>query len=187
MKITALLTALFSTLLLLPTANAQVSYTATDISGSTWQYNYTVTNNLPGANLLEFTTFFAQGEYSNLTLSSSPGNWSPIVAQPDPNLPAAGFYDSQALDSGLTSGASQSGFSVQFTYDGAGTPGPQTFNFVDPNSFATLVAGLTTLTGGGGGTMSAPEIDPSSTSAAMTLLLGTLAVMRGRRGAIRRS
>lgn len=191
MKITALLTVLFSSLLLLPTANAQVSYAATDISGSTWQYTYTVTNNLSSVNLSEFTTFFALGEYSNLTLMSAPGNWSPIVAQPDPGLPADGFYDSVALDSGLTKGSSQGGFSVEFTYNGPGTPGSQVFNFVDSNSFATLGAGQTTLTsagsgGGTGGTVGAPEIDPSSSVAAMTLLLGALAVMRGRRSAIRR-
>ena len=133
---------------------------------------------------LSGTTFFTLGQYSNLVTETSPGNWSPIAAQPDPGLPADGFYDVLALDSGLASGGSQSGFSVQFTYLGSGTPGSQLFNFVDSSSFATLFAGQTTLSSGGSGgsgPTSVPEIDPSALVSAMTLLLGALAVMRGRR------
>jgi|SRR5271165_903011 len=180
MKITAPLVALASSLLLLlPAANAQVTYTATDISGSTWQYNYTVTNDLT-VNLTEFTTFFSLGQYSNLVTESAPGTWSPIVAQPDPNLPNDGLYDSLALDSGLATGATESGFSVQFTYLGTGTPGSQLFNFVDCSGFpcVTLAAGDTTLSGG---TVAVPEIDTASTLGAMTFFLGMLVVMRGRR------
>jgi len=177
MKITALSVALaFSSLVLLPSANAQVTYTATDISGSTWEYTYTVTNSVLSNNLTEFTTFFSLGQYSNLQVQSSPGNWSPIVAQPDPGLPADGFYDALALDAGLAAGASQGGFSVEFTYNGPGTPGSQLFNFVDSNTFATLASGQTTLAG----SVSAPEIDPSSLVGAITLLLGALVVMHGR-------
>ncbi len=170
-------------LALVPAANAQVTYTATDISGSTWQYDYTVSNTVLSSNLTEFTTFFTLGQYSNLVTETSPGNWSPIAAQPDPSLPADGFYDALALDTGLAAGGSQGGFAVQFTYLGSGTPGSQLFNFVDSSSFTTLYAGQTTLASGGSGsgTTSVPEIDPASLVSAMTLLLGALAVMRGRR------
>jgi len=184
MKVDASLLALAFGLLALPSANAQVTYTATDISGSTWEYDYTVSNSVLSSSLTEFTTFFTLGQYSNLVTETSPGNWSPIAAQPDPGLPADGFYDVLALDSGLASGGSQSGFSVQFTYLGSGTPGSQLFNFVDSSSFATLFAGQTTLSSGGSGgsgPTSVPEIDPSALVSAMTLLLGALAVMRGRR------
>jgi hypothetical protein len=183
MKVTAPLLALAFGMLALPAANAQVTYTATDISGSTWEYDYTVSNTVLSSSLTEFTTFFTLGQYSNLVTETSPGNWSPIAAQPDPSLPADGFYDALALDSGLASGGSQSGFAVQFTYLGAGSPGSQLFNFVDSSSFATLFAGQTTLSSGGSGgsgPTSVPEIDPSSLFSAMTLLLGALAVMRGR-------
>jgi hypothetical protein len=185
MKTTTTLIALTASLVaIVPAANAQVSYTATDISGSTWEYNYTVTNNL-SANLGEFTTFFTLGLYTNLQVVSAPGNWQggggALAINPDPSLPADGFFDAQASDAGLAAGASQSGFSVEFTYLGTGTPGAQLFNFVDSSSFATLESGNTTLGGGsGGGTTAAPEIDPSSAVAAMTLLLGTLALVRGR-------
>ena len=180
MKITAPLVALAASLVaIVPSANAQVSYTATDISGSTWEYNYTITNNL-SVNLTEFTTFFTLGQYTNLEILSAPSNWEggggALAINPDPSLPADGFFDAQASDAGLAPGASQGGFSVEFTYLGTGTPGAQLFNFVDSSSFATLEAGNTTLSG----TMSAPEIDSSSWSAAITLLVGTLALMRGR-------
>lgn len=184
MKITAPLVALAASLLaIVPSANAQVSYTATDISGTTWEYNYTITNNL-SVNLTEFTTFFTLGQYTNLEVVSAPSNWEggggALAINPDPSLPADGFFDAQASDAGLAPGASQGGFSVEFTYLGTGTPGAQLFNFVDSSSFATLEAGNTTLSGGSG-TMSAPEIDSSSWTAAITLLVGTLALMRGRR------
>jgi hypothetical protein len=199
MKITALfLLALASSLLLVPAANAQVTYTATDISGSTWEYNYTITNDIAGGttNLSEFTAFFGASTYSNLAVVSAPSNWEgqggAIAVQPDPIL-GPGFYDAVASDAGLAFGASQGGFSVEFTYLGTGTPGPQEFNFVDPNSFTALVDSYTTLassssssSGGGGGTTSVPEIDPASTLCAMTFLLGMLIVMRGRKQAASR-
>jgi len=159
-------------------ANAQVSYTATDISGNTWQYNYTLTNNTSINPIGEFTVFYTLGQYSNLTVESSPGNWSPIVAQPDSGLPADGFFDAQALDAGLAAGKSAGGFSVDFTYLGQGTPGTQLFNIVNPYTYATLSTGYTTLAGS---THQAPEIDPASAAGAMTLLLGSLVVLRGRK------
>ncbi len=122
-----------------------VDFSVTEVSGSTWQYNYTISNTTQPGNIGEFTVFFTQGQSSNLSVAASPGNWSSIVAQPDPNLPANGFLDSQALDLGLSPGSSQNGFSVQFTWLGTGTPGSQPFNIVDSNTFTTLESGNTTL------------------------------------------
>jgi len=186
MKTTALFVTLASGLMAIASsANAQVSYTATDISGSTWEYNYTITNDLT-VNLTEFTTFFNVGQYNNLEVVSAPSNWEGgggvLAINPDPSLPAAGFFDAEAADAGLAPGASQGGFSVEFTYLGGGTPGPQLFNFVDSSTYATLEAGNTTLASSSGtGPTQAPEMDPSSLVAALTLLLGLLAVTRSRR------
>jgi len=53
------------------------------------------------------------------------------------------------------------------------------------NGTASVVAGVpegwTIKSSGGGGTVTAPEIDPASSIAGMTLLAGLLAVSRGRR------
>ena len=125
-------------------ANAStINYSAVDVSGTTWQYNYSITNSTQPSNIGEFTILFTLGQYSNLSVEASPGNWSSIVAQPDPVLPANGSFDTQALDLGLPPGGSQGGFSVRFTWLGQGTPGAQTFNIVDPDTFSTLEAGST--------------------------------------------
>lgn len=142
-KMLALLTAIAA---FVPAAHAStITYTATDVGGSTWQYDYSLTNNSEPSDIGEFTTFFTLSQYSNLSVESSPGNWSSIVAQPDPGLPADGFFDGQALDAGLAPGQTQGGFAVRFTWLGQGAPGAQTFNIVDPSTFATLEAGTTTL------------------------------------------
>ena len=41
--------------------------------------------------------------------------------------------------------ALQGGFAVQFTWLGAGTPGAQPFEIVDPDTFQTLESGSTTV------------------------------------------
>jgi hypothetical protein len=165
----------------LQAAHSQVSFSTTDISGNTWQYDYTITNNTAINPIGELTVFYALGQYSNLMVESSPGNWSSIVSQPDPGLPADGFFDAQALDNGLASGTSQGGFAVQFTWLGQGTPGAQPFDIVDPNTFTTLASGYTTQSGGA---TQAPEFDSGSTAAALGLLLGSLAVLSGRKRSI---
>jgi MYXO-CTERM domain-containing protein len=117
-----------------------------------------------------------------MSIVSSPGNWSSLVAQPDPILAADGFFDAEANDAGLAAGATSIGFSVDFTYTGAGAPGAQLFNIVDfndPNTYANpLQVGFTRLAGSA---TSAPEIDDSSAVGALTLLMGGLLVLRRRR------
>jgi hypothetical protein len=54
------------------------------------------------------------------------------------------FHGALALGpSGIPPAVSQSGFSVTFSYLGAGTPGPQTFEIVDPQTFQPLLVGTT--------------------------------------------
>jgi hypothetical protein len=179
----------------IPIAGAQTAdivYTVNELSSdagtgtSTWQYNYSITNTTPGDAALpaidEFTIYYALGSYSNMSIVSSPSNWSSLVAQPDPILAADGFFDAEANDAGLAAGATNTGFSVDFTFLDQGTPGRQLFNIVDfndPSTFANpLQVGFTRLAGSA---MSAPEIDASSAVGAMTLLMGGLLVLRGRK------
>jgi hypothetical protein len=128
----ALLTLLFAQVAQATT----VSYQATQVGGSTWEYDYAVTNDSLGANIGEFTVFFTPGQYQSLQVQSSPGNWDPLAIQPDPGLPDNGFFDAAALDAGLAPGATASGFAVRFQWLGSGTPGSQPFDIVDPNNFA---------------------------------------------------
>ena len=190
-KTWALLAIIVCTDALVSVATAQTAdivYSTTELSSnasngtSTWQYNYMITNTTPGGALPainEFTIFFGLGTYSNLSVASSPGNWSSLVAQPDPLLAADGFFDAEANDAGLAAGATQIDFSVDFTFSGQGVPGAQIFNIVDyndPTTYANpLQVGLTRLAA-----TPAPELDTSSVVSAMTLLLGGLLVLRER-------
>lgn len=195
LKTLSLLAIIICTSGFIPIARAQTAdiiYTATELGSdsgtgtSTWQYNYSITNTTPGASTLpaidEFTIYYALGTFSNMSVASSPGNWSSLVAQPDPGLAADGYFDAEAYDAGLASGLTNAGFSVDFTFLGQGTPGSQLFNIVDyldPATYAEpLQVGYTMLAGSA---MSAPEIDASSAVSAMTLLIGGLLVLRGRK------
>lgn len=122
---------------------ATITYTATSLGGSNWRYDYAVANDTLGAALAEFTVWFALGQYSNLAVAASPADWDSLVVQPDPGLPDAGFFDALALDAGIAPGASRAGFAVSFTYLGAGTPGAQSFDVVNPSTFAKLETGTT--------------------------------------------
>jgi len=179
-----------------PIAGAQTAdivYSTTELSSdaaagtSTWQYDYTITNTTPaGAGLPaidEFTIYYALGTFENMTVASTPGNWSPFIAQPDPILQADGYLDAEANDAGLAAGASVTNFSVDFTFLGQGTPGAQVFNIVDfndPNTYVVpLQVGLTRLAT----PTTVPEIDASSAVGAITLLIGGLLVLSRRTGA----
>jgi len=124
---------------------ATVSYSAANISANAWTYTYTVANDTLGANLEEFTVFFDLGRYANLVVVTSPADWDSLVAQPDPGVPASGFFDSLALGAGIAPAASLSGFVVSFDYLGSGTPGAQPFDIVNPVTFETLESGTTTV------------------------------------------
>src|SRR5690606_36000186 len=94
----------------------------------------------------EFTIQFQLGSSANLLVAESPAGWDSLVVQPDAGLPDDGFFDALALGAGIVSGAGLGGFAVSFDYLGAGTPGPQAFDIVDPGTFATLASGTTTAT-----------------------------------------
>jgi hypothetical protein len=114
----------------------------TDAATNRWRYDYTITNASISPTLNEFTIFFQLGTYENLSVVAGPAGWDSLVAQPDPNLPDNGFFDSLATAGGLTPGSSLGIFSVSFIYHGTGTPGNQIFNILDAN-FQTIDQGST--------------------------------------------
>ncbi len=120
-----------------------LTYDVTNISGNTWEYTYTVSNDMLGVDIKEFTVFFDANLYENLVATSTPTDWDPLVIQPDTVLPDDGFYDALALVAGIAPGNSSGGFGVRFDYLGAGTPGAQVFDVVDPFTFEVLDSGLT--------------------------------------------
>jgi hypothetical protein len=120
-----------------------INYDINNLAGNTWEYTYTVSNDTLGVDIKEFTIFFEVGLFENLVASSTPLLWDPLTIQPDPGLPDDGFYDALALGPGIAPSDSLGGFSVQFDFLGAGTPGSQFFEVIDPSTFNTLDSGFT--------------------------------------------
>jgi len=140
-----------------------------NVAGNVWQYDYTITNNSLPAGIGEFTIYFDMALFDSLAVVASPGGWDSLVVQPDPNIPADGFFDSLATISSLGLGDSASGFSVQFTFLGVGKPSSQRFEIIDAD-FQVLESGTTRVNG-------APE--PSS---AWLTLIALIALVRAYHG-----
>lgn len=124
---------------------AIITYENTQLGGDRWRTEYSVTAEA-GETVEEFTVFFAAANYANLSVHASPADWSSIVIPPDHALSADGFFDALALAGALANGASLSGFAVEYDFLAAGTPGTQSFDIIDPISFATISSGRTTPT-----------------------------------------
>jgi hypothetical protein len=154
---------------------AVITYSATNTAGSTWRYDYAVTNDTLAGSLEEFTIFFDRSFHTDLALSSSPADWDSIVVQPDLNLPDDGFFDSLALSGGLSAGDTLSGFSVTFDWLGVGQPGSQLWTVVDPLSFETIESGFTVLL--------EPPVDVPEPGTVALLIIGLLGAVSGRRNA----
>jgi hypothetical protein len=125
-----------------PSLAAAVTYQAVALGGDAWRYDYVVKNDGSPAAIEEFTIFFDVGLFADLAVAASPADWDPLVAQPDPGLPADGFFDALALGAGLLDGE-EALFSVTFTYSGLDAPGAQAFHVVDPASFDVIASGFT--------------------------------------------
>jgi hypothetical protein len=126
-----------------------ITYTALPAAegGNQWTVSYGVQVGSGDQIIDEFTIHFDRALYADLTVAGSPAAWDSMVAQPDPAIPADGFFDSLATDTGLGAGASQGGFAVSFHFLGAGMPGTQRFDVVDPATFSVLQTGSTVISG----------------------------------------
>ena len=151
-------------LLASPAVATNVSYDLTRLSGSTWQYDFTITNDTLSVPIKEFTLFFDLSAFSNLMATSGPAGWDPVVAQPDPGLPDDGFVDWAALSGGIDPGDSLGIFQVRVDFSGPAQPGIPFFEVVDPDSFDTLDRG---------------DAVPNATPAPGTFALVALALLGG--------
>jgi hypothetical protein len=164
-----------------------ITYDVSNVTGNTWQYDFTVNNNSLGVPIGEFTLYFDYNLFSNLSAVSQPAEYtipglsgSPLVVQPQPGSPLFpiaqdGFVDYLASDAGLAPGGTLDSFIVDANFSGSGTPGGPSFQVVDAN-FNTLDSGLTTPAG-------APSVDEPGTLG--LLGVGLLAVLTGYRRARR--
>lgn len=104
---------------------APIQYTVTNLGGSTWEYEYFITNALNTQQ--GFRVYFDDQDTSNLTLLPPlTPDWDVLLTDPDPALSSDGTYDALALaNNPLFTGP----FSVSFLWTGAGTPGSQLYDF----------------------------------------------------------
>ncbi|MBN2210542.1 MAG: hypothetical protein JW709_04025 [Sedimentisphaerales bacterium] len=126
----------------------QIAYQVDEISPDRWEYTYAVTNQGLTEPIEEFTIWFEEGLYNNLTITTSgplETQWDEVVWQPEPLFNDAGGYDALALVTGIPLGQTVSGFSVRFDWLGTGLPGSQPFDVVDPENYQIPITSGTTV------------------------------------------
>ncbi len=126
----------------------EIHYETADLGSGRWQYTYEVTNISLTPAIKEFTIWFDYGLYDNLaieTLDPPASDWDELIIQPEPVLGDDGYYDALALGVGIGIGETVSGFAISFDWLGAGQPGPQFYEIVDPVTFVTIDSGYTVL------------------------------------------
>lgn len=170
--------AFFGLVAAMPTHATTVRYDLSLVSGTTWQYDFSVTNDSLATPIDEFTIFFDQALFSNLQVVSNPLGWDPLTIQPDAGLPQDGYFDWLALGAGIGEGQSLGLFSVRLDFDSNGAPGGSLFEVIDPNTFDTLDRGVT-----------APAIAAVPEPSTIALLTSGLlfAMLRGRSRSARKS
>lgn len=131
----------------------QIRYEAEELGAGRWRYTYEAANiglwidGVPAA-IQEFTIWFDQALYDSLVIATPDpisNQWDEIVWQPEPALNDAGAYDAFASLSQfrIDVGEAVFGFTVAFDWLGAGRPGRQYYEIIDPVTFETLDAGYT--------------------------------------------
>ena len=157
-----------------------VQFETTLIGGTTYQNDYTITNDTLGVDIEYFQIFFDYTLYENLILpavaSPDPAIWDPFAVEPIPGFALDGIFDvcaatnffSCADNPGIAPGATLGLFSIQFDWLGVGAPGLQSFTIIDttdPFLSAPLDQGTTV-------NANAPGIPEPSTPLLMLVALG---------------
>jgi len=127
----------------------QIWYSAEELDGGRWQYNYEVENISLTVPIEEFTIWFEYGLYEKLSVETPPvlppGGWDEIVIQPEPVLEDDGAYDAKALGLSIEIGHTAGPFAVSFDWLGDSImPGAQFYEIIDPATLETIDSGMTT-------------------------------------------
>ncbi len=123
-----------------------LDYTLTPLGGTSYRYDYTVTNDgsiAPTISLFDISFDTALYDESSLTnLSTAPG-WDILFLGSGIGIPAA--FDAFATGPGIGLGESVGGFAVSFTWLGIGAPEAQAFQIYDSSTFDFLGEGASTV------------------------------------------
>jgi PEP-CTERM motif len=162
-------------------APVTIDYVLTSLAApGRYQYTYTVTNVSLATPVSWYSVDFDPTLYdegSLLITSAGLGHWSEQLLTSLPVLGVPAQYDAyETGGSPLGIGESEVGFTIEFTWLGAGTPGSQAFTVYDPGTLNVLDSGLTTLVVAPPPPPGVPE--PSSLALALLALGGTVAVGR---------
>lgn len=123
-----------------------IEYELSHISGSRYQYEYTITNDSISDGIQWFTIYFDELLYSNLSISSLtsvPSDWKLIARNPEPYVSYIGYFDAYSFGEPISLNESLGGFVVEFDWLSAGLPGEQLFDISDASLLASIDSGFT--------------------------------------------
>ena len=125
---------------------SSITSTYTPLGGNQWSVELNVANLGEPTPISEFTIYFSESHFTNLSLTGHPSTWDTIVIQPDLGIPASGFLDGLVLDTSnaLGIGASQGGFALTFALLGPDQPFSLPFDLFDEN-LGPIGSGFTTV------------------------------------------
>ena len=123
-----------------------ITSTYTPLGGNQWSLELNVANLGEPTPISEFTIYFSERHFTNLSLTGHPSTWDTIVIQPDLGIPAPGFLDGLVLDTSnaLGIGTGQGGFALTFALLGPDQPFSLPFDLFDEN-LAPIGSGFTTV------------------------------------------
>lgn len=120
---------------------AEISFLNFWLGGTSWKTEYSVRNDVDPLEFDEITIYFDESAYSSLSVLSAPAEWDAIVIQPEPLIPASGFYDALKL-TGNASAIVYDGFSISYTFLGLGSPGPQQYDLLRSSDLSITKSGF---------------------------------------------
>ena len=152
-----------------PAKAALITTNFSDLGSNQWTVDLTLANNSDNAGINEFSVYFSELFFSNLSIITSPQAWDSLVFQPDLFLGSTGVFDSYNPQA-LAFGSTQAGFTLVFTFLGQGAPSALPFDIIGADFLPTS-----------SGTSTNPTVSVAEPSSALLMLLGCVLLGWSRR------